>query len=118
MPYCIAIGMSLAIHCITGASRETDLTALLLHVFALHAGRWKAVTVAVKIIEHSERSPGTASSGGKRINIVRESLLATQMSHPNIVSRRATAAATAAAAAVPLHNGSSSASMANVDVVS
>jgi hypothetical protein len=42
--------------------------------------------VAVKIIEHSERSPGTASSGGKRINIGRESLLATQMSHPNIVS--------------------------------
>jgi hypothetical protein len=40
----------------------------------------------VKIIEHSERSPGTASSGGKRINIGRESLLATQMSHPNIVS--------------------------------
>jgi hypothetical protein len=53
------------------------------------AGRWKAVTVAVKIIEHSERSPGTASSGGKRINIGRESLLATQMSHPNIVSNPA-----------------------------
>jgi hypothetical protein len=42
--------------------------------------------VAVKIIEHSERSPGTASNGGKRINIGRESLLATQVSHPNIVS--------------------------------
>ncbi|KAF6265892.1 hypothetical protein COO60DRAFT_768059 [Scenedesmus sp. NREL 46B-D3] len=51
----------------------------------VYKGRWKAVTVAVKIIEHSERSPGTASSGGKRINIGRESLLATQMSHPNIV---------------------------------
>ncbi|WIA11808.1 hypothetical protein OEZ85_011900 [Tetradesmus obliquus] len=51
----------------------------------VYKGRWNGVSVAVKIIEHSERSPGTASSGGKRISIVRESLLATQMSHPNIV---------------------------------
>lgn len=60
------------------------------------AGRWNGVSVAVKIIEHSERSPGTASSGGKRISIVRESLLATQMSHPNIVSVVAVAAIPAA----------------------
>eukprot|EP00883_Tetradesmus_obliquus_P005433 jgi/Sobl393_1/1585/SZX64196.1 len=51
----------------------------------VYKGRWNGVSVAVKIIEHSERAPGTASSGGKRISIVRESLLATQMSHPNIV---------------------------------
>lgn len=49
------------------------------------AGRWKATTVAVKIIEHVEGAPGTASSGGKRISVGRESLLATNISHPNVV---------------------------------
>uniref|UniRef100_A0A383VCI5 Protein kinase domain-containing protein n=1 Tax=Tetradesmus obliquus TaxID=3088 RepID=A0A383VCI5_TETOB len=46
----------------------------------VYKGRWNGVSVAVKIIGHSERSPGTASSG-----ILRESLLAAQLSHPNIV---------------------------------
>lgn len=50
------------------------------------AGRWKAVTVAVKIIEHMEGSPGTASSGGKKISIGREAQLATNIAHPNVVS--------------------------------
>jgi hypothetical protein len=45
------------------------------------------VTVAVKIIEHSGDSPGSASSSGKRINIGDESLLL--LSHPNIVSKLA-----------------------------
>jgi hypothetical protein len=55
--------------------------------FALHAGFWKSVTVAVKIIEHLKGFPGTASSGGTRIEDVCESLLAIQqLSHPNIVS--------------------------------
>lgn len=52
---------------------------------AVCAGRWKATTVAVKIIEHVEGAPGTASSGGKRISVGRESLLATNISHPNVV---------------------------------
>lgn len=30
-------------------------------------------------------SPGTASSGGKKISVGRESLLATSISHPNVV---------------------------------
>jgi hypothetical protein len=51
-----------------------------------HAGRWRAVTVAVKIIEHSEGSAGSASSGGKRISAAREVAVATNISHPNIVS--------------------------------
>jgi hypothetical protein len=50
------------------------------------AGRWKAVTVAVKIIEHSEGSPGSASSGGKRISARREMSVAPNISHPNVVS--------------------------------
>jgi hypothetical protein len=41
--------------------------------------------VAVKIIEHVEGAPGTASSGGKKISVGRESLLATSISHPNVV---------------------------------
>jgi hypothetical protein len=48
-------------------------------------GRWKATTVAVKIIEHTEGRPGTATSGGKRISVGREALLATSISHPNVV---------------------------------
>jgi hypothetical protein len=52
----------------------------------LNAGRWKAVTVAVKIIEHSGDSPGSASSDGKRISAAREMAVATNVSHPNIVS--------------------------------
>uniref|UniRef100_A0A383VHP9 Protein kinase domain-containing protein n=1 Tax=Tetradesmus obliquus TaxID=3088 RepID=A0A383VHP9_TETOB len=51
----------------------------------VYKGRWKAVTVAVKIIEHSEGSPGSASSGGKRISARREMLVATSISHPNVV---------------------------------
>lgn len=54
--------------------------------------------MAVKIIEHHEGSPGTASSGGKRINVGRESLLATTMAHPNVVS---TALKTQGLTAVP-----------------
>jgi hypothetical protein len=49
------------------------------------SGRWKATTVAVKIIEHVEGAPGTASSGGKKISVGRESTLATSISHPNVV---------------------------------
>lgn len=41
--------------------------------------------MAVKIIEHSEGSPGSASSGGKRISARREMLVATSISHPNVV---------------------------------
>jgi hypothetical protein len=52
----------------------------------LHTGHWKAVTVAVKIIEHSEGSTGSASSGGKRISAGREMAVATNISHPNVVS--------------------------------
>jgi hypothetical protein len=44
------------------------------------------VTVAVKIIEHTEGSPGSASSGGKCISAGREMAVATNISHPNIVS--------------------------------
>jgi hypothetical protein len=55
----------------------------------LHAGRWKAVTVAVKIIEHSGDSPGSASSDGKRISAGREMAVATNISHPNVVSSAA-----------------------------
>eukprot|EP00878_Enallax_costatus_P001186 GHUV01001328.1.p1 GENE.GHUV01001328.1~~GHUV01001328.1.p1 ORF type:complete len:1396 (+),score=459.68 GHUV01001328.1:226-4413(+) len=51
----------------------------------VYKGRWKAVTVAVKIIEHMEGSPGTASSGGKKISIGREAQLATNIAHPNVV---------------------------------
>lgn len=56
-----------------------------MHVSSCPAGRWKATTVAVKIIEHVEGAPGTASSGGKKISVGRESLLATSISHPNVV---------------------------------
>ena len=50
----------------------------------VHRARWKSAVVAVKIIEH--RGEGeVVSSGGQRVNIGRESLLATTMSHPNVV---------------------------------
>jgi hypothetical protein len=61
----------------------------------LHAGRWKAVTVAVKIIEHSGDSPGSASSDGKRISAGREMAVATNISHPNVVSSATTRSSTA-----------------------
>eukprot|EP00775_Hariotina_reticulata_P004708 gene4708-4959_t len=52
----------------------------------VYKGRWKAVTVAVKIVEHHEGSRVTAaSSSGKRINVGREALLATSILHPNVV---------------------------------
>jgi serine/threonine protein kinase len=50
----------------------------------VHKARWKAAVVAVKIIEqHGEG--GLMSSGGKVLSVGRESLLATAMSHPNVV---------------------------------
>jgi hypothetical protein len=49
-----------------------------------HAGRWKATSVAVKIIEH--HAAGGCSSGGKTISAGRETLLATSVSHPNVVT--------------------------------
>lgn len=53
--------------------------------FALPAaGRWKATPVAVKIIEH--HAAGGRSSGGKTISAGRETLLATSVSHPNVVT--------------------------------
>lgn len=65
--------------------RAPAIYVLLLCCCCLSSGRWKATTVAVKIIEHVEGAPGTASSGGKRISVGRESLLATSISHPNVV---------------------------------
>lgn len=46
------------------------------------AGRWKATSVAVKIIEH--RTGGNSSGKGKSAG--QEELLATSASHPNVVS--------------------------------
>ena len=43
------------------------------------AGKWKGVTVAVKIVEHNEE---TESS----LNQLRESLLSSSIVHPNVVS--------------------------------
>eukprot|EP00775_Hariotina_reticulata_P008839 gene8839-9018_t len=52
----------------------------------VYKGRWKAVTVAVKIIEHHEASPDTAaSSNEKRVCVGREAFLATSILHPNVV---------------------------------
>eukprot|EP00879_Flechtneria_rotunda_P007950 GHRR01008329.1.p1 GENE.GHRR01008329.1~~GHRR01008329.1.p1 ORF type:complete len:1448 (+),score=551.05 GHRR01008329.1:1287-5630(+) len=51
----------------------------------VYKGRWKAVTVAVKIIEHQEGAPGTASSSRQPVNIGHESVLATSIAHPNVV---------------------------------
>jgi hypothetical protein len=48
------------------------------------SGRWKATTVAVKIIEH--QAAEADSSGGRRVSAGRESLLATSVSHPNVVT--------------------------------
>jgi hypothetical protein len=41
--------------------------------------------VAVKIIEHHEQG-SAISSGGKRVNVGREAMLSTTISHPNVVS--------------------------------
>jgi hypothetical protein len=68
-----------------GALLVAVLNSIVLGVL-LHTGRWKAVTVAVKIVKHSEGSPGSASSGGKRISAGREITVATNISHPNVVS--------------------------------
>jgi hypothetical protein len=46
------------------------------------AGRWKATTVAVKIIEHYGVD-AEASTGSRRISAGREMLFATSISHPN-----------------------------------
>lgn len=46
------------------------------------AGRWKASTVAVKVIEH--RAAGNSSGQGKSAG--QEEILATSASHPNVVS--------------------------------
>lgn len=51
----------------------------------VHRARWKAATVAVKIIEHHEQG-SAISSGGKRVNVGREAMLSTTISHPNVVS--------------------------------
>eukprot|EP00877_Chromochloris_zofingiensis_P004213 jgi/Chrzof1/13793/Cz08g12190.t1 len=48
----------------------------------VHKGRWKAATVAVKIIEHKE---GPQSSHGNNVDVRTEALLATSMAHPNVV---------------------------------
>jgi serine/threonine protein kinase len=50
----------------------------------VHRARWKSAIVAVKIIEH-HGDGSKVSSGGKRINVGREGLLSTTMSHPNVV---------------------------------
>jgi serine/threonine protein kinase len=50
----------------------------------VHRARWKSAVVAVKIIE--QHKEGGSTSGGARVmNVGRESLLATAMSHPNVV---------------------------------
>jgi hypothetical protein len=46
------------------------------------AGRWKATTVAVKIIEHYGVD-AEASTGSRRVSAGREMLFATSISHPN-----------------------------------
>ena len=50
----------------------------------VHRARWKSAVVAVKIIEHHGEGE-VVSSGGRKINVGRETLLATTMSHPNVV---------------------------------
>jgi hypothetical protein len=50
----------------------------------VHRARWKSAVVAVKIIEH-HGDGSKVSSGGKRVNVTRESLLSTSMAHPNVV---------------------------------
>ena len=50
----------------------------------VHRAKWKSAVVAVKIIEHHGEG-SRVSSGGKRVNVSRESLLSTSMSHPNVV---------------------------------
>ena len=50
----------------------------------LCTGKWKGVTVAVKIVEHTSE----ASAGIKEL---RESILSSSIIHPNVVSARAPA---------------------------
>lgn len=50
----------------------------------VYAGRWKATTVAVKIIEHYGMD-AQASSSSRRVSAGREMLFATSISHPNLV---------------------------------
>lgn len=50
-----------------------------------HTGRWKATTVAVKIIEHYGVD-AQASSGSRRVSAGQEMLFATSIRHPNVVS--------------------------------
>ena len=45
----------------------------------LGAGKWKGVTVAVKIVEHSAETEGELLQ-------LRESLLSSSIVHPNVVS--------------------------------
>lgn len=51
----------------------------------MSAGRWKSVTVAVKIIEHSETAASAPGSAARVMDVGRESLLATSIAHPNVV---------------------------------
>ena len=46
---------------------------------ALLVGKWKGVTVAVKIVEHSAETEGELLQ-------LRESLLSSSIVHPNVVS--------------------------------
>lgn len=46
--------------------------------FGVAAGKWKGVTVAVKIVEH-----GSEAKGG--IRQLRESILSSSIIHPNVV---------------------------------
>jgi hypothetical protein len=63
-------------------------SALLSAAAAAAAGRWKAVTVAVKIIEHHDTSQGAAASSiEKQASAGREAFLATSILHPNVVSQ-------------------------------
>lgn len=52
------------------------------HSWPASAGRWKATTVAVKIIEHYGVD-AEASTGSRRVSAGREMLFATSISHPN-----------------------------------
>ena len=50
----------------------------------VHRAKWKSAIVAVKIIEH-HGDGSKVSSTGKRVNVGREGVLSTTMSHPNVV---------------------------------
>ena len=63
----------------TGALPATDLEQCCLMIG--RAGKWKGVTVAVKIVEHSSEA-----NGG--IRQLRESILSSSIIHPNVVRHR------------------------------